>query len=82
MSFIYFFMYEIDIKGATTVTLPEDNGLIILVAAQSNEDEYAKLESALYDRISGRKFDYQMSRKEKKHHKKQMKKWKKTPNKS
>ncbi len=79
---IYFFMYEIDTQGASTVTFPEDNGLIILAAAQSNEDECAKLESALYDRVSDRKFDYKMSRKEKKHHKKQMKKWKKTPNKS
>ncbi|MBR5438436.1 MAG: hypothetical protein IKV21_05905, partial [Clostridia bacterium] len=79
---IYFFMYEIDVPNGSVVTLPEDNGLIILAAAQCSDTAYAKLETALYDRVSGRKFDYKMSRKEKKNHKKQMKKWKKTTNKS
>lgn len=79
---LYFFMYELDVSEGTTVTLPEDNGLIILSASQSNDENYVKLASALYDRVSGRKFDYTMSSKEKKAHKKQMKKWKRTPNKS
>ncbi len=79
---LYFFMYEIDTSDCATVTLPDDNGLIILSAAQSNDGKRVNLVTALYDRVSGRRFDYTMSRKEKKNHKKQLKKWKRTPNKS
>ncbi len=79
---LYFFMYEIDTSKGSVVTLPDDNGLIILSAAQTNDGKEAKLATALYDRVSGRKFDYTMSRREKKNHKKQLKKWKRTPNKS
>ena len=79
---LLFFMYEIDTEGAETVKLPDDNGLIILAAAQTRSTESAVLKTALYDRVSGRKYDYKMSGKEKRAHKKQMKRFKKPHNKS
>ena len=79
---LLFFMYEIDTKDVETVTLPDDNGLIILSAAQTKDTEYAVLETALYDRVSDRKFDYKMTGKEKRKHRAQMRKNKKPHNKS
>lgn len=79
---LYFFMYELNISGANTVTLPEDNGLIIIAASQTKDGSYIKLYSALYDRIKERKFDYKMSAKEKRAYRRHKIMEKKTPNKS
>lgn len=79
---LYFFMYELDISGVKSVILPDDKGLIILAASQSKDSSYIKLETALYDRIKERKFDYKMSAKEKRAYKKHKILEKKTPNKS
>ena len=79
---LLFFMYEIDTKDVETVTLPDDNGLIILSAAQTKNDESAVLETALYDRVSDRKFNYKMSGKEKRRDRAQKRMFKKPHNKS
>ena len=79
---LFFFMYELDIDGVSSITLPDDNGLIILAAAQSNQDGFICLSTDLYDKISGRKFTYKMSGREARRHKKYIKKFRKTPNKS
>lgn len=79
---LYFFMYELNISGVDSVTLPDDKGLIILAATQSKDSSYIRLETALYDRIKERKFDYKMSAKEKRAYKRHKILEKKTPNKS
>lgn len=79
---LYFFMYELNIGGVNSVTLPDDKGLIILAASQSKDSTYIMLETALYDRIKERKFDYKMSGKEKRAYKRHKIIEKKTPNKS
>ena len=55
---------------------------MIIAATQTQEDTTTSLYTALYDRVEGREFTYKMSAKEKRHHKKMKRKWKKTPNKS
>ena len=79
---LYFFMYEVPVGETGVITLPEDSGLIILAATQTQEETTTELQTALYDRVEGREFTYKMSSKEKRHHKKMKRKWKKTPNKS
>ena len=79
---LYFFMYEVPVGETGVITLPEDNGLIILGATQTNESVTTTLESALYDRISERPFDFKMTAKEKRNYKRLKRKFKKTPNKS
>lgn len=79
---LYFFMYEIPVGETGVITLPEDSGLIILAATQTQDETTTALQTALYDRVEGRQFTYKMSAKEKRHHKKMKRKWKKTPNKS
>ena len=79
---LYFFMYEIPVGETGVITLPEDSGLMILAATQTQDETTTALQTALYDRVEGRQFTYKMSSKEKRHHKKMKRKWKKTPNKS
>lgn len=79
---LYFFMYEINTENVNEITLPDDNGLLILAATEVYENNVVRLNSQLYDRISKRPFDYKMSRKEKKNVKKLKKKSKKPHNKS
>ena len=61
---LFFFMYEIDISGADTVTLPDDEGLMIIAAAQTDDNSCVKLVTPLYDRVENRKFDFKLSAKE------------------
>ena len=75
-------MYEINTENVNEITLPDDNGLLILAATEVYENNVVRLNSQLYDRISKRPFDYKMSRKEKKNVKKLKKKSKKPHNKS
>lgn len=79
---LLFFMYEINTTSVNTITLPDDNGLIILAAAQTRDANTAKLMTPLYDRVSGRKFDYKMTSKEKRRDKTQKRIFKKPHNKS
>ena len=79
---LYFFMYEINTEDASKITLPADDGLLILAATTSYEKRSVKLISDLYDRLEKRPFDYKMSMKEKSRYKKMKRKWKKTPNQS
>ncbi len=79
---LYFFMYEIDLGDAKSITLPSDNGLIILAASVVKSGADTKLVTPLYDRISGRKFTFKMSNKEKRMDKKLKKRFKKPHNKS
>ena len=79
---LYFFMYEIPVGETGVITLPEDSGLMILAATQTQDETTTALQTALYDRVEGRQFTYKMSSKEKRHHKKMKRKWKKTPNQS
>lgn len=79
---LYFFMYELNLGDAETVTLPKDKDLIILAATQSRDGSFIKLETALYDRIKERKFDYKMSFIEKLNYKYNMTISKKPHNKS
>lgn len=71
---LYFFMYEINTENVDEITLPDDSGLIILAATQVYDVRDCRLNSALYDRVQKREFDYKMSRKEKKNYKKLKKK--------
>ena len=79
---LYFFMYEFNTANADSITLPDDNGLIILAAAQSNDGSFVKLATPLYDRIKERNFDYKMSFKERQSYRKHKILEKKTPNKT
>lgn len=79
---LYFFMYEVPVGEQGVVTLPEDNGLLILAATKTSDKKDATLITPLYDRVSDRRFDYKMSNKEKKTHNRMKRRWKKTPNKS
>lgn len=79
---LFFFMYEINTENVNEITLPDDNGLLILAATEVYENNVVRLNTPLYDRISKRPFDYKMSRREKKAVKKLKKKSKKPHNKS
>ncbi len=79
---LYFFMYEIDLEDAKTVTLPKESGLIILAASVVTSGADTKLSTPLYDRISDRKFTFKMSAKEKRMDRKLKKRFKKPHNKS
>ena len=77
---LYFFMYEINLGDADTITLPNDSDLLILAASQSRDGSFIKLQSELYDRADGRKFDYKMSAREKAAYLHNKRISKKTPN--
>ncbi len=79
---LYFFMYELNLGDADTITLPDDPDLLILAASQSRDGSFVKLVTELYDRADGRKFDYKMSPMEKLSYKFNKTISKKTPNKS
>lgn len=79
---LYFFMYELNLGDAETVTLPKDKSLIILAATQSRDGSFVRLETPLYDRADGRSFDYKMNFKEKLSYGFNKRISKKTPNKS
>lgn len=79
---LYFFMYELNTASFDEITLPDDNGLVILAATEVFDDRLVRLNSELYDRVENRKFDYKMSVSEKREHKKRLRKSKKKPNQS
>ena len=75
-------MYALDIRGASTVTLPEDNGLMLLAATVVTDERDAALNQPLLPAMEKRPFDFTMSPKEKRRHNKQMKKTRKPLNQS
>ncbi len=79
---LLFFMYEINTNGINTITLPDDNGLLILAASETRDSNAVKLMTPLYDRVEGRKFNFTMTAKEKRRDKAQKKRFKKPHNKS
>ena len=79
---LYFFMYELNIRDAKEVTLPEDNGLIILAATVLTDARDAALATPLLRPMEKRPFTFKMTPKQKRRHMKLMKKYRKTPNQS
>ncbi len=79
---LYFFMYEINTENFDEIKLPSDGGLLVLAATETFDTRLIRLNSALYDRVENRTFDYKMSHAEKRRHKKNLRRSKKTPNKS
>ena len=79
---LYFFLYSLNTEDADTVMLPRDNGLVILAAAEAIDASEVLLATPMYERVEKRPFEFEMSGKEKKQHKKQMKKNQKIPNQS
>ncbi len=77
---LYFFMYEINTKNVDEITLPDDNGLLIIAATQVYENRYVRLCNDLYDTVSERPYNYKMSFTEYKEYKKLKKKSKRPPN--
>ena len=73
-------MYEINTEGISTVTLPDDNGLLILAATEIHDSREVRLNTTLYDRVEKREFDYKMSMSEKRKYNKNKKRSKKKPN--
>lgn len=79
---LYFFMYELSIRDAKQVTLPDDNGLMILAATQVTDARDAALTKPLLEPMEKRPFTFKMTAKQKRRHNKMMRKYRKTPNKS
>lgn len=77
---LYFFMYEINTDNVSEITLPDDNGLLIIAATEVYENNVVRLNSVLYDRIDKRPFDFKMTRKERNTVKKLKKKSKRPVN--
>lgn len=71
---LYFFMYEINTENFSEIKLPDDSGLLILAATETFDTRLVRLNSALYDRVDNRTFDYKMSFKERRRHKKMLRK--------
>lgn len=70
---MYFFAIEIDLNGATEVTLPKNKNIVILAATQVTGID-SKLVTPLCEEVEERKFKFKMTRKEKKQYKKERKK--------
>lgn len=77
---LFFFMYEINTERFDEVVLPSDSGLIILAATESNDAHLVRLNTALYDRVENRPFDFKLKGKEKRQHKRRLRNSKRRPN--
>lgn len=77
---LFFFMYEINTERFDEVVLPSDSGLIILAATESNDAHLVRLNTALYDRVENRPFDFKLKGKEKRQHKRRLRNSKRKPN--
>ena len=67
-------MYEINTENFSEIKLPDDSGLLILAATETFDTRLVRLNSALYDRVDNRTFDYKMSFNERRRHKKMLRK--------
>ena len=70
---MYFFLIEIDLNGATEITLPKDKDIVILSASEVSET-LSGLATPLCEEVKERKFKFKMTHKEKKQYKKERKK--------
>ena len=65
---MYFFWVEIDLNGETETTLPKDQDIVILSATETNSS-LGGLVTPLCEEVTERKFNFKMTRKEKKQYK-------------
>ncbi len=57
---LFFFNYEIELNGASAITLPQGKKLIVLAATQVKNDVECKCATELYDTVKPRKFDFKL----------------------
>ncbi len=57
---LFFFVYELDTKGAEKVTLPKDKDLFILSATQTGSKTQCRCVTELYDRVKEREFTFRI----------------------
>ena len=65
---MYLFSIELDVNGATEITLPKDKDIVIVAAIQATES-FSTLATTLCDKVEERKFTFKMTRQEKKQYK-------------
>lgn len=70
---LFFFRYELNITGASTVTLPQGNNIIMLAATATDDTSDAVLVTDLYDKIEKRPFTYTLKGRDKRKYKKELK---------
>lgn len=71
---LFFFRYDIPVKGAKTVKFPSGNEIIVLAATEINDTADTVLISDLYDSVEPRSYELKLSDYQKKQQKKQLKK--------
>lgn len=57
---LFFFKYEIETNGASSITLPADKSLFILSATQVNESNECRCATPLYDTVKPREFTFKL----------------------
>ncbi|MCL2513353.1 MAG: glycosyl hydrolase-related protein [Oscillospiraceae bacterium] len=57
----YLFKYTLAVNGADSLTLPQDNRIIIFAATADNRENGARNGNSLYDSLKKRPFDYVLS---------------------
>lgn len=62
---VYAFSYELNVKGASSICLPNDKNIVLLAATAIQSGNEAVLGLPMYDRISGRKFENKLSARDK-----------------
>lgn len=55
---VYFYMYEIDVKNANKLTLPEDNRIIILAMTTISKSTYTTLSTEIIDKIENDNYQF------------------------
>ena len=55
---LFFFRYDIDTAGASSITLPDDRNLLILSAAAIKSNTLCKCATPLYDTVNPREYDF------------------------
>ncbi len=55
---VYFYMYEIDVKNANKLTLPEDNRIIILAMTAVSNSSHTTLSTEIIDKIDNENYQF------------------------
>ena len=71
---LFFFRYDLYVKGAKKVKLPADNELIVMAATQINDTASTVIVSEMYDSIERRTFDFKLGEFQIEAYEKQLKK--------
>lgn len=71
---MFFFRYDLHVKGAKKVKLPVDNELIIMAATQINDTASTVIVSEMYDSIERRPFNFKLGEFQIEAYEKQLKK--------